>query len=126
MNNIVENNRLIAEFLRYKLMPCNNGLAWNSPYQKSIDDKFNLHGRLFHPIGSDYYISGNSYLKFNTDWNWLMGVVEKIESTSKEQSVIQWSRNNWTIFDLKLSEAKIEAVYDACILFITWYNQQSK
>lgn len=63
-------------------------------------------------------------LKFNSDWNWLMQVVEKIESLSTEQKVINWSRQNKNIFDFKLTESKIEAVYIACISFIDWYNEQ--
>jgi hypothetical protein len=55
-----------------------------------------------------------------------MEVVEKIESLSKNQNVINWSRQNKNIFDLKLTECKKEAVYNACVEFIKWYNEANK
>lgn len=54
-----------------------------------------------------------------------MEVVEKIESFKGNKDVIHWSRNNWTIFDLKLSESKIETVYNACIEFVKYHNEIS-
>lgn len=67
-------------------------------------------------------VSANQY---HENWNELMQVVEKIESLSNEQKVINWSRQNKCIFDIKLTEAKIEAVYNACIAFIEWYNKNA-
>jgi hypothetical protein len=128
MDNITENNKLMAEFIGYKLMPCNNGLAWNSPYQKAIDDKFNIHGKLFHPKGSDY---ANSYLKFDSDWNWLMEVVDKIESMdfvlNIRQGHVSIVNNSgktpfYTGSDI-VEESKIESVYNTCVEFIKWYNK---
>lgn len=56
-------------------------------------------------------------LKFNTDWNWLMEVVEKIMHTGIAGGQIA---------DIKdgLITANIEAVYNACVSFIEWYNEQ--
>ncbi len=75
-----------------------------------------LNGCIFHP----------SELKFSTDWNWLMEVVEKIESLSNEPKVINWARQNKNIFDFKLTESNKESVYKSCLEFIKWYNQQTK
>jgi len=65
-----KNNKLIAEFMGYKLAKCNNGLAWESPYKKSVEDTFELHGRLWR--------ENDSYYKFHTSWDWLMPVISKI------------------------------------------------
>jgi|LakMenE01Jun11ns_1017448.scaffolds.fasta_scaffold9942154_1 hypothetical protein len=137
MNNIIENNKLIAEFMGYKLMPCNNGLAWESPHTKVIDDKFNLHGKLFHTKGSTHYDYANSYLKFDSEWNWLMEVIQAIE---EKGFVVAIRGISCAIYPLlkdnpedyissfvcgNLSR-KIDIVYSAIIGFIKWYNQQSK
>ena len=105
MKNIVENNKLFAEFLGY-----------SQP----------------HP---DYTSTTYWYKK---DWNWLMRVVEKIENLQDE--------NNCAIYNVQIEQcfveiienhtsdtiistdanSKLEAVYNACVEFIKWYNQQSK
>ena len=68
------------------------------------------------------------YLQFHSDWNCLMEVVEKIESLGfffeikrnwakitkdKIVIVVRWEEDN----------NKIEAVYNASVEFIKWYNQ---
>jgi DNA replication protein DnaC len=113
----IENNKLIAEFM--------GGL-------------FNKHSNKYGIGNAEYITIGklnnvvkaiNHYdivdLKYHNNWNWLMEVVEKIESLSEEQKVINFSRQNKSIFDFKLTESKIEATYNACIEFIKWYNENN-
>ena len=45
------------------------------------------------------------FLSYDSDWNWLMEVVDKIESLKNNKDIIHWSRNNCTVFDIKPSEA---------------------
>ena len=88
-------------------------------------------------------------LKFHKDWNWLMEVVEKIENLKPIEFL---SGRNWIGFDVKIYKTfntqtnyctikylkdggdmtisngfskinKIEAVYNACVEFIKWYNE---
>ena len=67
-------------------------------------------------------------LQFNSDWNWLMEVVEKIESigftfeTKKNWARITRKGEN-IILRWEEDKTKIEAVYNACIEFIKWYNE---
>lgn len=118
-----ENNKLIAEFL-----------GWEEK------EKYFM----FNPK-----TNGSIYIKtllFHSDWNWLMQVVEKIEtipSWDKDRFgtivTIQGKKcrinsdhyqdKNKTYskeqyFDVTfIGETKIEAVYNACIEFIKWYNK---
>jgi hypothetical protein len=69
---IAEFNKLIAEFMGYKLLPCNNGKAWESPHQKAVDDIFKIHGRLWK--------KDDPFYKWDSSWDWLIPVIEKIES----------------------------------------------
>jgi hypothetical protein len=68
-------------------------------------------------------------LKFHSDWNWLMEVVEKIESLGVvveiRESVCYISPfpNNYVS---ELEETKIQATYIACVRFVKWYNEQNK
>jgi len=78
---------------------------------------------------------GSDYLKYNSNWNWLMEVVEKIESLTDINSsgcfmVLESIGFNakfilddgTRIFNPCKGETKIEAVYNACVEFIKWYN----
>ena len=100
-NNKSETNRLIAELgMVAKFVGYTPGIVFNS---------------------QDY--------PFNTDWNWLMEVVEKIESLKFEVFIetyeIRIELYENTIFrqHTKVSnQTKIQAVYNACVDFINWYN----
>ena len=81
-------------------------------------------------------------------WNWLMEVVEKIEQTTIKETYGQFNEkesiaivsvvienkfcqilSNGIYLNEIISEnkeTKIEAVYNACIEFIKWYNEQNK
>jgi len=72
---------------------------------------------------------------YHSDWNWLMEVVEKIESLSKENETYSFSITKISvrvlykgnrIIDLPIDNSKIEAVYNACLAFIKWHNEQNK
>lgn len=99
-----ENNVLIAEFLGMHIFNF-KGVAY-------VDNAGELTANVVDDLEAFCY-----------DWNWIMRAVEKIESFKGNRDVIHWSRNNWTIFDLKLTECKIQTVYNACIEFIKWYNE---
>ncbi len=113
--NTTENNKLIAEFMGAK-------------YDK--DTTFPIHKNdLWLPNhGVCNFVDNNGKsLKFHSDWNWLMEVVEKIELEGhKLSNISKYIHNNKTIFDLKLSEVNIVTVYDYVVEFIIWYNQQNK
>ena len=107
---ILKNNKLIAEFLGY------------------IDNGCSEDGFLIHPI-TNYDVEISS-LKYHEDWNWLMEVVEKIESLGYRIEIVKhicriYLSNKETII-ISENTPKIEAVYIACVEFIKWYNNQNK
>ena len=102
-------NKLISEFMGYKLARCSNGLAWDSPYQKAVDDVFKIHGRLWR--------ENDSYYQWNTSWDWLMPVAQKIEK-------YLWDNQGKVgYFDECLQSNDREVRYQAVVEFIKWYNQ---
>ena len=84
-------NKLIAEFLGY-----------SQPHPDYPDTTY-WYKKDFPPL---------TILSFDTDWNWLIQVVKKIESLNKLDSV--------------LINTDIKEVYNACVEFIKWYNEQPK
>lgn len=121
-----DENKLIAEFMGYKLGRCNRGMAWESPFKKAVEDIFKIHGRLWSDTDTFY--------KWDTDWNWLMPVVEKIEDQGfnvnikgisctvtelfKEEPIISWVLGN--------KAQKIVLVHTAVISFIKLQNNKTK
>jgi len=76
-------------------------------------------------------VIGESF-KYNTEWNWLMPVVEKIEELGYDFNILTpnvievLDENAKSLFYLSSEkEGKKEAVYNACIDFIKWYNENS-
>jgi hypothetical protein len=95
--NALEKNKLIAEFM-----------GW------TLDDKdLNSYRKLNNNV---FKYSLLSNFKYDTDWNWLIAVVEKIANMKGFYAIEN---------DLKdtIINAKIDAVYNACVEFIKWYNE---
>jgi hypothetical protein len=126
--NTTENNKLLAEFMGF--------------LESSIPNQY-----WTEKSSEGFGIGELKELKFNTDWNWLMQVVEKIENLKtpivnnsnligknedyevhiqgKHVKIYAHGEVTKEIVDLRSSESnsKIEAVYNACVEFVKWYNQ---
>ena len=129
MDNIIENNKIIAEFLDWEFDDLSE--TFETPFLKLVDP---------HAFGDEQYSCKlqDFELEFHSDWNWMMRVVEKIENLQDE--------NNCAIYNVQIeqcfveiiinhtsetivevdSNSKIQAVYNACVEFIKWYNKQNK
>lgn len=97
MENIIENNKLIAEFRK------------EEKYLQSTE----------YLVGNVIYSENN--LRYHISWDWLMPVVEQI---SKIKS---WSLNATLEWLSESQERdglySIEDVYQAVVEFIKWYNK---
>jgi hypothetical protein len=102
--NTIENNILLAEFMQ----PSFNGFG-----------TYDFDGQLL----------TKEYLKFHSDWNWLMQVVEKIESlgvvVEVRENVCYIEETSKEYFS-ELEVTKILATYKACVHFVKCYNEQNK
>ena len=137
--NTIENNKLLAEFMGVK-----NELFWfnlktgNYVKKENTDceiEQVSLYVKNNKPITSFLY---------HSDWNWLMQLVEKIETISVfgklPQFFIMYDNREefkgwyWLIEvpkkfskechnDKNRENTKIEAVYNACIEFVKWHNK---
>ena len=107
--NTMKENRLIAEFMGY-----------SQPHPE-------------YPNTTYWYKEGeapSTILLFNTDWNWLMEVVEKIEDLGYRVCIngisctVSELLNDEPIISLVLGDRKqkISLVHSAVVEFINYYN----
>lgn len=128
--NTIENNKLIAEFMGWDIVEkytrmFGYGGGYVSKGHEDADLKVSLYkntkGSLFHKRD----------LKFNISWDWLMPVVEKIESTQPEgyNTLIEgancWIETEPISFE-GMGKTKLEATYKAVVEFIKWYNENKE
>jgi hypothetical protein len=124
----IDNNKLIAEFMGYPKKQINKGIA-------RLEENKYVWGQTYYYINGDWH--AEDYLLFHLDWNWLMKVVDKIESFEDnnrcakyniniEQSFVEIIDKNTddTIVETD-ADTKIEATYNAVIEFIKYYNNEN-
>ena len=101
---IIEFNRKCAEFMDIKLKPRYRHLV----YGEFLED-----------------------MKFHSDWNWIMQVVENIEGLGFEvvldtsHTFVRYSGTN-TQTGLDKSISKKERIINSINEFLTWYNSANK
>jgi hypothetical protein len=97
-----ENNKIIANFLNWETINTENCVTYVLP--KNLAD----------PI---YKLDSRFILEFDTDWNWLMEVVEKILNICSENDDLE---KYYIITD---NIPYIQPTYNECVKFIKFYNQ---
>jgi len=120
-NTIVKGNKMVAEFMG--ATPFGSGIDF-SGYEFTDSPIYNSVKKLYHFEDIEYH----------TSWDWLMPVVEKIQSLACNVNIIN---NYCQIIKFEsgdtppsyqrtqtMAHTKIENVYNAVVQFITWYNQQ--
>ena len=122
MKNIIENNKLIAEFMGVfdKILSTGNIHSWSdAPFYYTTED---TKEKVIKNICK--------YSKYDSDWNWLMQVVEKIEKLKCtvviEKNICRIHKGGLHFGHAYKFETKIEAVYNACLEFIKWYNEKNQ
>jgi hypothetical protein len=112
--NTTENNKLLAEFL-----------GWSKKINKEGEETpfYNLPIELHNHLGITQHIPLEGFV-FDTDWNWLMQVVEKIiKDFYKLNPCPIYLKMN---IEKQLIATDKEGIYNACIEFVKWYNEQNK
>ena len=104
---MVESNKLMAKFLGYSYHHKHNQVyfaGWSKGKSR------------------EYLCRTHQQLKFDTDWNWLMKVVEKIEEIGsvriQENYCDILNKNTEYYIEVVNQPTKIQAVYSACLQFI--------
>lgn len=114
--NTIENNKLIAEFMGFEPVT----------EEYFLDNGFENDKQM---------IIDTSDCKYETSWDWLMPVVDKIEITSVdgEDNSDEFFNVVIEVFECNINgsgrtvcgvgQNKIEATYKAVVEFIKWYNK---
>ena len=95
MKTIEEKNRMIAEFMGFKMI---NNLQISTPN------------------GGGAFLNE---LKYHTSWDWLMPVVDSIYNTGMDEQ----TTNEIGDVTHALLDINIQSTHDAVISFIEFYNQ---
>lgn len=113
--NTTENNKIIAEFMNWKVQ------KRDFPNCKN-------------PITKEWEF--NPVFKYHLDWNLLMEVVEKINQFEDQRFSCLINSMDCNVFDNVKNKVVAssfgrftpdqlkESIYNACVEFIKWYNQQ--
>lgn len=122
-SSILEGNQLIAQFIDLTPNPHDGNKTWSKEVVYSNGDLYGIWEQL----------------NYNSSWNELMPVVEKIEAIKQpnecerfyvsivgESCIIRDSLKSLDVVSDNVSTSKIEAVFKSVVSFIKWYNQQSK
>ena len=132
MENIIENNKIIAEFLDWEFDDLSE--TFETPFLKLVDP---------HAFGDEQFSCKlqDFELEFHSDWNWLMKVVEKIHSMQsygvlinpngtyiqdEDDKIICMTFKNEEVNGEIISSSNIEATFNCCAEFVKWYNEQNK
>lgn len=106
--SIEEKNRIIAEFMGGVFSDTYNSAPKNIPV---------------------FGLDANSVekLKYHSSWDWLMPVVQKINSLYNPRIYKAYEErpSAWDVIDLTITNT-IDEVFDSIFQFITWYNSQIK
>lgn len=149
--DITQSNKLIAEFMgdRIEIRSFGDALPRRDSYYYVSGEK-NFYLGLVGGSNIDYLWEREVYkMKYHTSWDWLMPVVEKIESIEFSRDLcditITWHydiniQRNYCIikpdnsfastvidkWDFKSYEGKLSGTYQAVVQFILWYNENKK
>lgn len=121
--NIIESNKLIAEFMGIE--------PFSEIGQYEAKDIIIALDMTMNPC-----IHFNSFLdvvyiddfRFHESWDWLMPVVEKIESLGYNVKIYTWAKgtvHSCSIEGVSIDyngDSKLRLVYESIIEFIKWYN----
>lgn len=119
---IEESNKLIAEFM---------GATY------TVDDYGDYGYKFEKPVFGEWHTMFQaSALKYHTSWDWIMSVVEKIESIGMKVNIFtdrcdvrgwyEYAPNSTARYEaFNHSSNKIDATYQAVTDFIQWYNINS-
>ncbi len=116
---IIEGNKLIAEFMGFEKNGKYNNLdCWFVPDKNPMIQKYSS-------WGGNMSMTTEG-LRFNTSWDWIMSVIEKIESLGYHTNIEYFGEHRVFFSHDCIGEResdKITATYKAVIQFINWYKQ---
>jgi hypothetical protein len=123
---IIENNRLIDEFLGWKIVDLNPILEDEDDFHIYEFRQYDYWGKVIDSIGT-CDISKDSVHPYNTDWNWLKTALNRILDIDNEKDIelariMDENQSKLNILTTSIL-CPIDGVYERVIDFIKFYNE---
>lgn len=130
-NDIMNGNRLIAEFWGYKLQPADTGVAY---WFRGYKEHYYIENHNHPTYGNKTHRILLSEIRFHKDWGWLMPVVEKIENIRDNgwRKYLVMIGDDWCAIETKSTPSeristaflsdKLLSTWAAVVEFVKWYN----
>jgi hypothetical protein len=149
---IIEGNKLIWNFMGGKWQPTENaganGMKSYEPCHDTFEEcekacveinrlKSGSPRNIVYAVPSPAKNTIDRELKYHSSWDWLMPVVEKIESDASQEAghaEVTITENHCRINRMSYTkdlvntfnkDSKILAVWQAVVQFVTWYNSKT-
>ena len=135
-----ENNILIAEFLGFRKVKGirdENGRYYDYQMLSNLtlikEQEIEIESEWGYGLVEQDYIFSEDLI-FHSDWNWLMEVVEKIETINDNEFIVEISdcmceitgfEDNPYFKITACGGDKKDSVYNACLQFVSWYNENN-
>lgn len=111
MKNVIDGNRLIAEFMGIKPKFMFGKWSWS-------DSPFFFTNQDTEEKAMDSIVN---YVKYSTSWDWLMPVVHKCLGMCHELELNEWEIS----FSDKFFSCDIRVMFDEVVEFIRWHNENT-
>jgi hypothetical protein len=129
---IAEGNELIAVFMECKKVPTSPEISkyYVPPFYYDRDVETGI--GMLKDFGCEYFPEDMLY---HSDWNWLMPVVEKIDTMQNYQFTVRMfyhfteildNKNRTTIIDREDGSGRLLSTWKAVVEFIKWFNSQTQ
>jgi len=121
MSSVIENNKLIAEFIGFTSPKTKDELFAKDIKRKGTPILDMNTGKRSHTMIDDKLLFENEELMFNKSWDWLIPVVREIHGI--EQAYFYDIPEIIGDLDLSIKRLELDNTYKAVIEFIKWYNE---
>ncbi|MGO1820268.1 MAG: hypothetical protein ACTH0S_11365 [Senegalia sp. (in: firmicutes)] len=123
-SEIIKSNKLIAEFMGYKYIPYDPDSKFKAGWwKKGIIKEEQIREPSFRKIGKTKFLCRrHPELRYYNSWDWLIPVLNKIGKVLKNNGD---STKVYLFQDYYLPELNIKEVWENCITFIEWYNENN-
>ncbi len=126
-SEILENNILIAKFMGWQVIK--EGKYFTT-YKPSAKNPCSIKSVVGYVYERPAWYSIANHCNYHSDWNWLMPVVDKIESLG---FVVEISLHQTCLYKKpscdnfscnRITDDKLKSTYMVVVEFIKWYNSE--
>jgi hypothetical protein len=139
-NKIGEGNRLLAKFMGGTIV---SSETYEMPHGSNVKGVFEKWGGLSGIPSHDQELAAVGIFRYETSWNWIFPVIEKIESLGfcvsihrRGIQIVKYDKDlrfeatdliiDEDFLDDYTGEVKRVAAWDCCVSFVDWYTKKNQ